>query len=295
MANEKQNAPRPRGEVPARTVTGTRPLTDASEARVQGHYYKGASGGPHPDRPAECAIALTRHIALIPAAGIGARVGAGKPKQYVDIHGVPVLVHTVRAFVACPTIDFVLVVLSPQDRWASGVEAAALARTAPGRLEFACVGGDSRAASFANGLAHLGARIADDDWVLVHDAARPCIRSGAIGRLIDTLAQDPHGGLLALPVADTVKRGDAAGRVAQTVPREGLWLAQTPQMFRAALLSRAYAAHPGATDEAGAVEALGFAPRLVVGDADNFKVTYPDDIARAERVLAASRTAAAGD
>lgn len=265
------------------------PVDSSSGARVQGHYYKGPPERPIRIRPAERAIALTRHIALIPAAGIGARVGAGKPKQYVEIHGVAVLVHAVRAFVACPAIDFVLVVLSPEDRWAAGAEAAALARSASGRLEFAGVGGNSRAASVANGLAHLASRIADDDWVLVHDAARPCIRPGAIGRLIDTLAHDPHGGLLALPVADTVKRGDAAGRVAQTVSREGLWLAQTPQMFRAALLSRAYAAHPDATDEAGAVEALGLAPRLVVGDADNFKVTYPDDIARAERILANPR------
>lgn len=211
------------------------------------------------------------------------------PKQYVPLLGLPLLAHSVRAFVDCPAVDHVLVVLAPGDPWGRSADARILLDSAGGRLEFANVGGETRARSVQQGLAHLGGRIADDDWVLVHDAARPCITPQAIARLIDTLVEDPVGGLLAQPVADTVKRSDIEGRVAATVVRDGLWLAQTPQMFRSALLGRAYAAHPGATDEAGAVEALGLAPRLVGGPADNFKVTFPEDIARAERVLAACR------
>lgn len=208
------------------------------------------------------------------------------PKQYVPILGVSMLVHTLRAFLSCPAIDFTLVVLSPRDSWSEGSEARELVAASDGRLEFARIGGDSRAVSVTNGLAHLSARIAELDWVLVHDAARPCITSGALLNLIESVGEDPVGGVLALPVADTVKRGDKDSRVAETVSREGLWLAQTPQMFRAGLLARAYASCPSVTDESGAVEALGLHPRLVVGDADNFKVTFPGDFARAARILA---------
>lgn len=232
---------------------------------------------------------MNRRFVLIPAAGVGSRAGTAVPKQYVPVLGLPLLAHSVRAFLACPAVDFVLVVLAPGDGWGLSADADTLLASAGGRLEFANVGGETRARSVRQGLAHLGTRVAGDDWVLVHDAARPCITPQAIAGLIDALVDDPVGGLLAQPVADTVKRSDAAGRVAATVVRDGLWLAQTPQMFRSALLGRAYAAHPGATDEAGAVEALGLSPRLVGGPADNFKVTFPEDIVRAERVLAASR------
>lgn len=229
---------------------------------------------------------MTRRFALIPAAGVGARSGADLPKQYVPIDGVPMLVHTLRAFLDTPAIDLVCVVFAPGDAWPDSDRAHTLRQAARGRLAFAAVGGASRAASVANGLAWLGERGEATDWVLVHDAARPCIARPLIERLIDALGDDPVGGLLALPVADTVKRGDAAGRVAATVPREGLWLAQTPQMFRIATLRRAYALSPEVTDEAAAVEATGLAPRLIAGDAANFKVTYPEDFARAASILA---------
>ena len=126
---------------------------------------------------------------------------------------------------------------------------------------------------------------ADDDWVLVHDAARPCISAAMLDALFADLAQDPVGGILAVPVADTLKRADTEQRVAATEPRDGLWQAQTPQMFRYGLLTAALAAHPEVTDEAGAIEAAGHKPKLVRGCASNFKVTFPADLRLAEMIL----------
>jgi 2-C-methyl-D-erythritol 4-phosphate cytidylyltransferase len=150
-------------------------------------------------------------------------------------------------------------------------------------------GGATRAESVRNGLAALDAQ--PDDWVLVHDAARCCLPAEALARLIDELDADPCGGLLALPVADTLKRQDNDSRVAVTVPRDGLWQAQTPQMFRHGLLSQALAISSSAdiTDEASAIERLGLCPRLVRGDASNFKVTYAQDIRLAAALLSAGQ------
>jgi 2-C-methyl-D-erythritol 4-phosphate cytidylyltransferase len=228
-----------------------------------------------------------RCFALVPCAGSGQRAGTPQPKQYHRVAGRAVVARTLDALLRVPRISAVLVVLSPGD---TGF---AEAVPVPGpRVRSAEVGGATRAASVAAGLAELAAQGArHEDWVLVHDAARCLVDPADIDRLIDTCQGDPVGGLLALPLPDTLKRADAQGRVGATVPREGIWAAQTPQMFRLGELRAALAAAGDAvTDEASALEAQGRAPRLVAGSADNFKLTFPTDFARAERVLA-SRSA----
>lgn len=223
---------------------------------------------------------MSRCLALVPAAGGGSRMGADRPKQYLDLAGAPLLAHTLRRLLAEPRLARVLVVLAPDDVWFDRFD-----WPRDVRLEILRVGGATRAESVRNGLLHAGA--AADDWVLVHDAARCCLPPDALGRLIDTLQADPVGGLLALPVADTLKRGTAEQRVEQTVSREGLWLAQTPQMFRAGMLALALdrPLDRAVTDEASAIERLGLVPRLVTGDALNFKVTWPHDLVLARAVL----------
>lgn len=221
-----------------------------------------------------------RFFALVPAAGIGERSGAGMPKQYVAITGKPMLAHTLAALAAVPRIEQTLVVLSPAD---DRFEAAL-----PGCAAWvARVGGASRAESVLGGLAELRHRGAmDDDWVLVHDAARCLLQPAWVDALIDACEHDAVGGLLAQPVADTLKAGDAEGRVTATVDRRDKWSAQTPQMFRLGLVERALTAMgAAATDEASAVEALGLAPRLVRASMANFKVTWPEDFELAERWL----------
>ncbi|MFB9160285.1 2-C-methyl-D-erythritol 4-phosphate cytidylyltransferase [Chromobacterium violaceum] len=224
---------------------------------------------------------MARMIALVPAAGSGSRFGAPSPKQYLQLNGKPLMWHTLATLAAVPDVDEVAVVISPQDEWFDD-----FAWDLP-KLSVHRVGGASRAQSVASGLAAL--TCADDDWVLVHDAARCCLSVAAVERLIAALSGHAVGGLLALPVPDTVKRADIDGHVAATVPRNGLWLAQTPQMFRAGLLARALssAAAEDITDEASAVERLGVKPLLVEGDAQNFKITYPRDLALARAILAA--------
>lgn len=222
-------------------------------------------------------------IALVPAAGVGARANrAGAdavPKQYRVLAGQPMLRRSVAALLADPRIRQVRVAVSAGDGWAQ----AALAGL-PRTVIRAC-GGAIRADTVANALADSGA--APDDWVLVHDAARPGLPLDALKRLIDACLADAVGGLLALPVGDTVKGG--ADRVARTVDRNGLWLAQTPQMFRAGMLAQALRDAPrrgvDVTDEASAIEAAGYAPLLVQGALRNFKVTWPDDFELMEKWL----------
>ena len=226
-----------------------------------------------------------RCYALVPAAGSGERAGAGMPKQYVEIAGRPLLAHTLAALAAVPRLVQTLVVLSPADE---RFEVAL-----PGYTGWvARVGGASRAESVLGGLAELRRRgAADADWVLVHDAARCLVTPALVERLVAACADDAVGGLLALPLPDTLKTATAGGRVAATLPRADKWLAQTPQMFRLGALAEALAkAGEAVTDEAGAVEAAGLAPRLVPGSAQNFKITYPEDFALAEAVLAARAT-----
>ena len=223
-----------------------------------------------------------RCIALVPCAGIGARAGVGGPKQYHPLNGRAVVAHTLDALAAVPRIEATLVVLAPDD---AAFESKVPQFTGE-RAWVARRGGSMRAETVANGLDELLERgIAAHDWVLVHDAARCLVTPALIERLIDACWDDEVGGLLALPVADTLK-AEQAGRVAGTVEREGKWAAQTPQMFRLGLL-RAALAHAGdaVTDESGAIEALGHAPRLVRGDLTNFKLTWPADFALASRLL----------
>lgn len=235
---------------------------------------------------------MPRCYALVPCAGIGARSGADGPKQYVPLAGRAMVAHTVAALAAVPRLAATLVVLSPED---ASFEAAVPGFGHDEAVQWlARCGGSSRAATVANGLQVLVQRGAQpDDWVLVHDAARCLVQPAWIDRLIDACLPDEVGGLLALPVADTLKQADAQGRVAATIDRSAKWAAQTPQMFRLGLLQRALAAIGDApTDEAGAIEALGLKPRLVVGDAANFKVTWPGDFALAERLITPSRRSA---
>ena len=230
----------------------------------------------------QTAVGAARCYALLPCAGTGSRAGTAQPKQYQPVAGVPMVQHTLAAFAQVARLAGVLVVVAPGD----GV----LASDAATRRSVAPCGGATRAESVLNGLNHLLARgAAADDWVMVHDAARCLVTPAQIDALIDACLPDAVGGLLALPLPDTLKT-ETAGRVAATVDRSDKWLAQTPQMFRIGALRDAYAAHAasgfaGLTDEASAIEATGAAPLLVRGSAQNFKVTYPEDFALAEAIL----------
>ena len=228
---------------------------------------------------------MPRHFAIVPAAGSGSRFGAGRPKQYLDLLGRPLIYHTIAALLASPAIDRVWVVLAPDDAEWGRHDWSELGP----RLETLRCGGETRADSVRNGLQAAALVAAEDDWVLVHDAARPCLSLAMIDALFAELADDPVGGILAVPVADTLKRADTAQRVAATEPREGLWQAQTPQMFRYGRLRAALENCSAVTDEAGAIEALGLKPRLVGGDATNLKVTYPADLALAAMILRGRR------
>jgi 2-C-methyl-D-erythritol 4-phosphate cytidylyltransferase len=224
-----------------------------------------------------------RFFALVPCAGVGARAGAAGPKQYAMLAGQPLVARTLAALQQLPRLQATLVVLAPDDV----LFEAAVPDFAGEQAWVARCGGATRAQSVANGLDELLARgVQPHDWVLVHDAARGLLRPEWVDRLIDACADDEVGGLLALPVADTLKKSGADGRVAATIDRSAKWAAQTPQMFRLGLLRPALAAGGDAvTDEASAVEALGHAPKLVQGDAENFKITWPGDFTLAERLL----------
>jgi len=228
-----------------------------------------------------------RFYALVPAAGSGSRLGSALAKQYVAIHGRPMLSHTLAALAGVQRLSLVLVALAPDDE-NFGQHVALLPSSV--RFVTAHCGGATRAATVAAGLAELvrlGARA--DDWVLVHDAARCLIRAEWVDTLIDACRDDEVGGLLAVPVADTLKR-EAQGRASGTLSRTGVWQAQTPQMFRLAMLADALArAGDSVTDEASAIEAVGLAPRLVPGSLENLKVTQPGDLALADAILRSRR------
>jgi 2-C-methyl-D-erythritol 4-phosphate cytidylyltransferase len=226
-------------------------------------------------------LGAARCHVLLPCAGNGTRAGTDIPKQYQPIAGQPMVMHTLDALRAVTRLDRCVVVIAADDVfWPSQPMGTVLARC----------GGDARAESVFNGLQALREQGADDgDWVLVHDAARCLITPPQVDALIDACWDDPVGGLLALPLPDTLK-SSSEGRVAATVDRGGKWLAQTPQMFRlgalhAALAARAAEGFAGVTDEASAMEMAGHRPLLVRGSAQNFKVTYPEDFALAEAVL----------
>lgn len=214
---------------------------------------------------------------VIPAAGVGSRMQADRPKQYLPLGNRVLIEHTLDCFLGHPDLLGLVVCLSEDDIfW--------------GHLEFAydpritkAAGGKERADSVLSGLDRLLAKGADlDDWVLVHDAARPNLSAGDLNKLLNTLQRDPVGGLLAVPVRDTLKQADAQGRVRATPDRRHFWQAYTPQMFRLGMLRDALAGalEVGAliTDESSAMEWAGHAPRLIEGRSDNIKVTRPEDL-----------------
>ncbi|MGD9952601.1 MAG: 2-C-methyl-D-erythritol 4-phosphate cytidylyltransferase [Burkholderiales bacterium] len=224
-------------------------------------------------------------FALIPAAGSGSRIAGAQPKQYAALAGKPMLWHAVAA-VCRPPVETVFIVLAPGDSAFKSCDWSAFA----GRLEPLYCGGETRRDSVYNGLVAAMAAVQADDWMLVHDAARPCLPAADLERLFEDCRHDQIGGILALPVSDTVKRvgKDEGGvqRIAGTEDRSQLWLAQTPQMFRAALLAEALGkAAKTVTDEAAAIESMGLRPRLVLGSRENLKVTYLEDLAIAEAIL----------
>jgi 2-C-methyl-D-erythritol 4-phosphate cytidylyltransferase len=223
-----------------------------------------------------------RYFALIPCAGHGSRAGTAGPKQYERVAGQPMVWHTLAAFAGVKRIARTLVVVAPGDGFFER-------NPTTSALVVPC-GGPTRAASVANGLGELRrAGAVDGDWVLVHDAARCLITPDLVDRLIDSCSGDEVGGLLAHPLADTLKLGEN-GRVAGTINRGDKWQAQTPQMFRLGMLRQALeAAGEKVTDESSAIEAMGLKPLLVEAGAQNFKVTYPEDFAMAEAVLRGRR------
>lgn len=225
----------------------------------------------------------TRFWAVVPAGGRGARMGSELPKQYLQLAGKTILEHTLSRLLAESRILGIRVSLAPGDEIGRAIVAAQASRVA-----FAD-GGAERCHSVLNGLDALPA--GDHDWVLVHDAARPCLRAGDLSRMLDELAHEPVGGILGVPVRDTLKRCNASGEIEQTVDRNSLWHALTPQMFRVGLLRAALrdalAAGRLVTDEAQAIELAGHLPRMVEGHADNIKITRPEDLPLAELYLRA--------
>jgi 2-C-methyl-D-erythritol 4-phosphate cytidylyltransferase len=228
-------------------------------------------------------LALSGAIwAIVPAAGVGTRMQSGIPKQYLPLSGKPVLRHTLERLTSHPRIQGVLLGIAAGDTRSDGATRPVLAK-----FLGTYTGGASRAETVLNGLRALPAPAGEHDWALVHDAVRPCVRHDDIDFLLAEVGD--AGGLLALPMADTVKRADPADCVTETVPRAGLWRALTPQLFPVGLLTRALeqarAQGVDPTDEAAAVERLGLRPRLVAGHPDNIKITLPRDLALAELFL----------
>jgi 2-C-methyl-D-erythritol 4-phosphate cytidylyltransferase len=221
--------------------------------------------------------------AVVPAAGIGRRFGGDTPKQYLSVAGRPLIEHALRALLGHPEIDAVMVALAPDDPWWAGW------REMEGKPIYTCMGGAERADSVLAALQALPATVSEDQWVLVHDAARPCLPAVDLTRLVALGQADPVGALLAAPVRDTVKSVDANSRIVRTEPRERLWRALTPQMFRRGGLTRALRAalRAGAvvTDEASAMERLGLKALVVEGSESNIKVTTPADLALVESLL----------
>lgn len=230
-----------------------------------------------------------KYWAVVPAAGAGRRMGMEVPKQYLKLGKQTVLEHTIDALLACKRFSCIVVVISADDEYWTTLET-----RYSGRRVVTVYGGEERCHSVLAGLELLAESGSDDDWVLVHDAARPCVRPGDINKLIEVLGSDSDGGLLGIPVADTMKRSDNSGTIESTVSRENLWRALTPQMFRLgqmrAALQQAVASNAMVTDEAAAMELAGYRPRMVEGHGDNIKITIPTDLTLAGFYLQSRRT-----
>lgn len=236
--------------------------------------------------------------AILPAAGIGRRMGSKVPKQYLKLNDTPVIALALQRLTAVAAIKKVVVVLHPEDKhwqeltlsFAAGENNKPAEGCSSNSDQRVCcaVGGDERYQSVLNGLAHIQAEARPDDWVLVHDAVRPCVRSADIEKLIAKLHNHPVGGLLGSPVDNTLKQVDD-GSVVTTIDRSGLWNALTPQMFRYEILREAIqqvvANQEQVTDEASAVERLGHRPKIVSGNKDNIKITHEADLALASNIL----------
>jgi len=220
-------------------------------------------------------------------------MGQPTPKQYLPLHGRPVIEHTLQRLLQHPLIEDVVVALGADDAWWPATRYCDHPNVQ--RVD----GGAERSDSVLGALSALASLAAADDWVLVHDAARPCLRREDLDRLIDGVSNDTVGGLLAVPVHDTVKQSDAAGRVQQTLPRERLWRAYTPQMFRLGrlrqALEQARARGQQVTDDASAMELAGYYPRLIKGCADNIKITRPEDLVLAAFYLQQQREQVPGE
>jgi 2-C-methyl-D-erythritol 4-phosphate cytidylyltransferase len=256
------------------------------ESRLAGIRYSAGSavaGFRHTADNASLSQTMSRYLAVIPAAGTGTRVGGTVPKHYAAIAGHALLYFAVARLCDHAAIERVFIALAPEDRvFATHDWTPFAAKLAP-----LYVGGASRSATVLNALESIAGRADANDWILVHDAARPCLSAHLLDHLIDEVGDDGCGGLLAIPVADTLKRADDDGRSLRTESRDGLWQAQTPQMFRHEILLRALRACDlsQATDEAAAIEALGLRPKLVQSDATNLKVTHAQDLSLAELIL----------
>lgn len=228
---------------------------------------------------------MAKFLALIPAAGSGSRIGETLPKQYLSLANKPMIYHTINIFYHARRIDHICIILSPDDKIWSQYDWSEFSD----KLIVLNCGGTTRAESVLNGLKTVPAAtpVNDQDWILVHDAARPCLSDLQLESLINKITNDETGGILAIPVADTLKRSDNNFRIISTESREHLWQAQTPQMFRYHLLFQALSQANTAqvTDDASAIEALGYQPKLVLGDTHNLKVTYPQDLKLAEIII----------
>ncbi len=225
-----------------------------------------------------------KYWAVIPAAGVGKRMGSKIPKQYLPLAGKTVLEQTLSVFLNHPRISGIVVAVTSGDPYWQDILHSLIKSNV--QKVYTAPGGAERCHSVLNALGKLGNYAAEDDWVLVHDAARPCLQSSDIDRLIAQLSDTADGGLLGLPVADTVKRCDAHNKVLATVDRSELWRALTPQMFPLKLLKfsleQADKNNALVTDEASAIELQGLKPQMVEGHPANIKITHPGDLQLAE-------------
>jgi len=221
--------------------------------------------------------------AIVPAAGVGKRMGSDIPKQYLQLHGRTILEHTLQRLAQIEAIKGIVVAIADGDPWWGEL------KLSIGKPLMVARGGAERCHTVQNALQVIHSECSDDDWVLVHDAARPCVRAADIESMIQILSKHDVGGLLGVPVRDTMKRTDKTAAVQQTVDRDNLWHALTPQMFRYGMLSsaldKALNDHFLVTDEASAIEHAGYAPLMVEGHGDNIKITRPEDLALADFYL----------